>query len=275
MAKDLKTPSGKNRHQLGSKTARPGEPEVPTDKVTLVAHVIKDWATKTAERTLARGSRLRRLRGKRRADAMEVGKLRDKIAAEILMSFPDDKKAFAEKLVAAFLPEYQPNKKHPKTMKDVVEARSKSRRPLAQLGTAKDVVIVLGGPKIVGTEVKTDNDLMRLNEKGLPFEAGQYLRVKLGLTAAELAELTAIAPRTISRRKAGRFNAHESERLIRIARILAIASQVLENEERAVKWLRQPNRTLGGRTPLSNARLENGARQVENLLGALEHGVYR
>jgi len=194
------------------------------------------------------------------------------IATDLRPLLTSQESAILERLFAAA---EESTERQPKTIKDVVEARAKSRRPLPQLGTAKDVVAVLGGSKIMGTEVNSDDDLIRLNEKGLPFEAGQHLRTRLGITAAELAELTAIAPRTITRRKAGRFTAHESERLIRIARILAIALQVMENEDRAVKWLRQPNRALGGKTPLSNARLENGARQVESLLGALEHGVYR
>ena len=34
------------------------------------------------------------------------------------------------------------------------------------------------------------------------------------------------------------------------------------------------NRALGGATPLDFAKTEPGAREVENVLGRLEHGVF-
>lgn len=39
-------------------------------------------------------------------------------------------------------------------------------------------------------------------------------------------------------------------------------------------WLARPARALGGRTPLEFAETEIGAREVEDLIGRLEHGVY-
>ena len=42
----------------------------------------------------------------------------------------------------------------------------------------------------------------------------------------------------------------------------------------ARKWLQMPQRGLGGETPLDFASTEVGAREVENLIGRLEHGVF-
>jgi putative toxin-antitoxin system antitoxin component (TIGR02293 family) len=39
-------------------------------------------------------------------------------------------------------------------------------------------------------------------------------------------------------------------------------------------WLNSPNHGLGGRTPLQMAQTEAGSREVENLIGRLEHGVF-
>ncbi|MDQ3459226.1 MAG: MbcA/ParS/Xre antitoxin family protein [Deinococcota bacterium] len=44
--------------------------------------------------------------------------------------------------------------------------------------------------------------------------------------------------------------------------------------ESAADWLRSENLSLGGRTPLEYADTEIGAREVENLLGRIEYGVY-
>jgi putative toxin-antitoxin system antitoxin component (TIGR02293 family) len=44
--------------------------------------------------------------------------------------------------------------------------------------------------------------------------------------------------------------------------------------ESAARWLTTPKEYLGSKTPLSYAKTEAGAREVENLLGRLEHGIY-
>ena len=52
------------------------------------------------------------------------------------------------------------------------------------------------------------------------------------------------------------------------------AIEVLGDQERAEAWLKKPNKALGMKTPLQYAETEPGAREVENLLGRLEHGVF-
>jgi putative toxin-antitoxin system antitoxin component (TIGR02293 family) len=39
-------------------------------------------------------------------------------------------------------------------------------------------------------------------------------------------------------------------------------------------WLKSPQKALGGKTPLEYSDTEPGAREVEDLLGRLEHGVF-
>ena len=52
------------------------------------------------------------------------------------------------------------------------------------------------------------------------------------------------------------------------------AVEVLESEENARRWLTSPQFGLGGAVPLEYAETEVGAREVEDLLGRIEHGVY-
>lgn len=59
----------------------------------------------------------------------------------------------------------------------------------------------------------------------------------------------------------------------RIARLTARAEAVLGDHDLAREWLRTPNRGLAGATPAAHARTETGAREVEDLLGRLAHGV--
>jgi putative toxin-antitoxin system antitoxin component (TIGR02293 family) len=96
------------------------------------------------------------------------------------------------------------------------------------------------------------------------------------MTRSTLAELTGIAPRTLSRRKEeGRFTSEESERLLRVARVFGTAEGLFRgNREAARRWLSKPKRALGGRVPLDLVTTEVGAREVEDLIHRIEHGVF-
>jgi putative toxin-antitoxin system antitoxin component (TIGR02293 family) len=60
----------------------------------------------------------------------------------------------------------------------------------------------------------------------------------------------------------------------RVARLIERAARVLESGENARKWLTSPQIGLGGAVPMEYAGTEVGAREVEDLLGRIEHGVY-
>ncbi len=55
---------------------------------------------------------------------------------------------------------------------------------------------------------------------------------------------------------------------------MALAGESLADHGRAIRWLKRPNRALGGIAPIAALDTELGAREVENLIGRLEHGVY-
>jgi putative toxin-antitoxin system antitoxin component (TIGR02293 family) len=44
--------------------------------------------------------------------------------------------------------------------------------------------------------------------------------------------------------------------------------------EKAVEWLRTPNRALGGELPLDRLDTDRGAREVADILGRIAYGVY-
>lgn len=140
-----------------------------------------------------------------------------------------------------------------------------------------DIASVLGGPKTLGRSIRGIRDLIDLVEQGLPWSAAFHLKDSLEVTDREYAGVLGISERTLTRHKAHpqkRLGLTESDRLYRMARILALAREVLEDEKRAIAWLRRPQIGLGGRTPLKMMRTEAGAREVEDLLGRIEHGVY-
>ena len=113
-------------------------------------------------------------------------------------------------------------------------------------------------------------------EHGLSYRHVVKLIKELDETDFSIAHLVQIAPRTLARRKKeGTLRPDESERVDRITRIFHLAVELFEGDKaEAVKWLKEPNRGLADRTPLDFARTEIGAREVENLIGRLEHGVF-
>jgi len=136
---------------------------------------------------------------------------------------------------------------------------------------------MLGGARVLGRQVRSLLDLTDLIEKGVPRKAAEQLRARLGLSEQELARSLGVSTKTLQRQaKAGqsRLSPSQSDRLYRLARIVALAEEVFEQEDRARRWLREPQRGLGGRVPFDLLRTEAGAREVEDLLGRIEHGVF-
>lgn len=110
---------------------------------------------------------------------------------------------------------------------------------------------------------------------GLPIEEFQALRELLALTEEDLAPLLGISSATLQRRKkTGRLGTTESERVVRFARLFGIATEVFESTAAACQWLKTPNRSTAGESPLHYADTEYGAREVENILGRIDHGVF-
>jgi putative toxin-antitoxin system antitoxin component (TIGR02293 family) len=135
------------------------------------------------------------------------------------------------------------------------------------------VVTELGGPRSFGRSLATDRDLHEAIREGFPHVVVAALMRASGLTLKELAEALDLSPRSLQRRRrSGRLARFESDRLYRLARIVALAGQSLGDRERALRWLKRSNRALGGATPLTGLDTELGARQVENLLGRISYG---
>lgn len=133
---------------------------------------------------------------------------------------------------------------------------------------------VLGGRSLLGQTARDEGDLIALIREGLPYASFEHALEDLELTLDEVASQLGLQRRTLSRRKGQRLNHEESERVLRLLRVILRAVDVLGSREKAFQWLRRPNRALGGQPPLSLLDVELGARQVEDVLGRIEHGVY-
>lgn len=108
-------------------------------------------------------------------------------------------------------------------------------------------------------------------ERGLPYRGFDELRQALEVSGAELATALGIPNTTLARRrKEGSLNPEESERLLRLARLVEMARVVLSAPGLA-GWFKREHPTLGAR-PIDCARNELAARRLETLLGRLADG---
>jgi len=125
------------------------------------------------------------------------------------------------------------------------------------------------------TATRTDRLVSQI-EAGLPFKALETLAALSSLSVPLIASTLGIPERTLARRKAaGRFAPDESERLLRMSTLFEKAVELFDGDvTAAVTWLTSPKRALGGHTPLAYSRTELTAREVENLIGRLEDGVF-
>ena len=137
-----------------------------------------------------------------------------------------------------------------------------------------EIVEVLSG-RGEPRRVRSSDELKAWIREGLPFASLEAVMERFGLKREEISTALDLPPRTLARRRQEqRLRPAESDRLFRLVRIAAQATEILGSEERASHWLHTGNRALGGQTPLELLDTDLGTLQVEEVLGSIEHGVY-
>ena len=133
----------------------------------------------------------------------------------------------------------------------------------------------LGGAKVIGSP-ETDLDFVPIIRRGFPFSVFASLRDRTQLSEEAIWESLGIAKRTAARRKerGARLKSEESELLLRLARILAAATEALGSEEKARDWLVAENRALGGSVPIRLLDTGIGFQEVMDILKRIEYGVH-
>ena len=128
----------------------------------------------------------------------------------------------------------------------------------------------------IGIKASSVVQIVSLIEKGIRYRHLTNLQKQLRMSISEIASAVEISERTLARRKKeGRLNPEESERLIRISRIYDKAVDLFEgDEDDALRWLQKPAVAFDDKTPLEFASTELGAREVENLIDRLSQGVF-
>lgn len=66
----------------------------------------------------------------------------------------------------------------------------------------------------------------------------------------------------------------ESDRQIRLARILVLAQATFGDTPSALQWMRGPKVRFAGKTPLQMMRTQAGSRLVEEMLLQIDEGMF-
>jgi putative toxin-antitoxin system antitoxin component (TIGR02293 family) len=135
------------------------------------------------------------------------------------------------------------------------------------------VAAILGGPNVLGRRIETVGELRQSVEDGLPVASLDLVVRRVIGDRPGAAELRhRIVPKsTLQRRR--RLTAEESQRLERLARVIALAEHVWEDVALAHEFLTSEQPQLDGERPVDLARSDLGARQVEELLLRLEYSI--
>jgi putative toxin-antitoxin system antitoxin component (TIGR02293 family) len=118
-----------------------------------------------------------------------------------------------------------------------------------------------------------DFGLVEAVREGLPVATVDRV-IESGLLSSVELDRLALPRKTLAhRRTVGRLSAEQSDRLVRVLRVVSEAEETFGSHDKAHRWLRRPTTPLGGRAPLDLLDTDVGARRVETLLGRIAHGI--
>jgi putative toxin-antitoxin system antitoxin component (TIGR02293 family) len=127
-------------------------------------------------------------------------------------------------------------------------------------------VHLLGGRKALGVGPAAAVDWDALIRPGMPVRSAQALKERIAVPDSLLAELLGVSEKTLSRARAGkvRLDSVTSDRPFGVARIVALAVEVLESGAAALHWHKRPQIGLNGRVPLALLATDPGRDKVES-----------
>lgn len=134
------------------------------------------------------------------------------------------------------------------------------------------VTEILGGVEVLQKKINNRMDLIELSNKGVPKDALLRLAKYLNLSVSQMAEFLAITERTIQRYTLKKnFNHTVSEQILQIAEVATKGTSAFGDKDKFLSWMKQPNKALANKTPLSLFSSRFGTEIVLDELGRIEH----
>ncbi len=124
--------------------------------------------------------------------------------------------------------------------------------------------------------IQNPYDLVRLARRGVTRATLKVVSQGLGVSMKELIPKLPIGERTLQRYKEQEYlPSHISEQIIQWAQIILFGQTVFAAPDIFQHWMLTANRALGGVKPADLLDTRQGAELLLQLLGQIEHGVYR
>lgn len=130
--------------------------------------------------------------------------------------------------------------------------------------------------KVAGKPGSSKILLERIRD-GLPAKVVIELEKAFEVPRKQIAAVLGVSLSTLNRliRATSKLSSVQSDRVIRLARLRDAACLLMEGDEQAaIQWMKSPLLILGNETPLQHSDTEMGAREVEDLIGRIRHGVF-
>ena len=146
----------------------------------------------------------------------------------------------------------------------------------APSGIKPDIDPKLLAREVTGVHAGGRTEMLAKIKRGLAFHSIERLEHALQSSRKEIASVLSIPSSTMTRRKKeGILHVDESDRVVRVAQLFDSAMAMMQsNRNAAIAWLRTPLEILDGESPLERSATEMGARDVEDLIGRIRHGVF-
>lgn len=110
--------------------------------------------------------------------------------------------------------------------------------------------------------------------QGIATQVFEQIAIAIGVGKETLARKLNINAQTLRKRKSRMLSADEAEKSLRVARVFALASEVLGSENKARQWVNDQIPALGGKRPLDLLDTDLGTQEVMNLLQCIKWGMY-
>ena len=145
--------------------------------------------------------------------------------------------------------------------------------PMKKEASQADLLSIIGQKLGILRSLRLENDLVQLVEDQLPVSAIPAL-VQHGILEKEIHSVI-VPRRTLQHRRARRekLSREESDRAVRLARVVTLAEKVFGDRHHGMHWLRASKKRFHGRTPMNMITTEAGSRLVEEALYQIDEGM--
>jgi putative toxin-antitoxin system antitoxin component (TIGR02293 family) len=116
--------------------------------------------------------------------------------------------------------------------------------------------------------------LINLIREGVPGSSISKFADVLQVPKTEVYNLLHLNPRTAQRAASKKLDVGKSDHLVQITKVYQRCVEVFADFEKAMRWLRSPNYSLGDQTPWALLDTSEGIDLVQDTLTRIEHGVF-